>query len=407
MCYTVSAMKKTRDCFRVLILAALHTVAGRKKFSGINRFLGEGAQWDFELLRSDTDFTPERMAVEMKKDYDGMLILVPQAPSIMPALKGCRIPIVFTSGPSTRLDRDFIRAVFIREDVRNIVKTGINHLLSLPQIAALGFVPTRTPEPWSDERCRAFRALTSRGVVPAQVFEGDGDDLSALTEWLRQLPRPAGVIAAFDDRGRDVLEAARKGGIRIPAELSVLGIGNDEPICETARPPLSSVAIDFAQEGYRAARELQAMMLRRIRPYRREIPVGANDLVVRGSTDSPVKNAALVRRALKFIDQRACDRLEVDDVVAYMRVSRRLAYLRFAEVAGCSILRAILARRIDRAKRLLETTDLPIAEIALRCGYKDNNYFKNAFRRETRHSPSDWRKRRQRTASRLPWGQQL
>ena len=70
----------------------------------------------------------------------------------------------------------------------------------------------------------------------------------------------------------------------VPGQVSVLGIGNDEPICEMSMPALSSVAVDFEREGYVAARELQAMMLRQRAPAKREILCGAKEVAVRAST---------------------------------------------------------------------------------------------------------------------------
>lgn len=382
---------KKQKIFHVLIVVSLQSAAGRKKFSGINRFLGQGFDWDFELLRSDTDITPERISAERAKGYDGFLILAPQAPKLKPSLTGCSTPVVFTASPDLATPRELPFAVFLLDDDRSIMRRAIDHLLSLPRIASLGFVPTRSPCSWSIQREANFKTLMAKANVPHAIYRGDGESMDELAHWIKTLPKPTGLIAAYDDRARDVLEAARKGDLHVPSELSVLGIGNDEPICEMTHPPLSSVAVDFAEEGYRAARELQAMMLRRIRPSHRVITVGTGDVIVRGSTAATTNNAALVRRALNFIEQYACEGIGVDDVVTYLHISRRLAYLRFREIANTTILNAILDQRIMKAKRLLEKTKKSVTEIALECGYKDNNYFKNVFRRITGASPSDWR----------------
>ena len=60
----------------------------------------------------------------------------------------------------------------------------------------------------------------------------------------------------------------------------MLGIGNDEPLCDAAAPPLSSVAIELANQGYRAARELHALILGG-RSTRADIRFGAAETVAR------------------------------------------------------------------------------------------------------------------------------
>ena len=382
-----------KDYFRVLVAISLHTAAGREKFNGINRFLGQGHAWDIELLRNDDELTPERLKAELRKGYDGLLIFMPKAKEIFETVRTGDLPVVFTDYPTDAMLRALPRGVFILDNVAEVIRAAVGHLLGCRGIASLGFVPTRTPMRWSNERRNAFRAETSRHGVRAEVFSGDGDDLKSLASWIAALPKPTGVIAAYDDRGHDVLEAARRAGFRIPDEVSVLGIGNDKPVCETTLPPLSSVAIDFSAEGYRAARELQAMMLRRTKPRLHKILIGTRGIERRASTSAPADNAALVRRALEFIDEHALEGIEVGDVVAHIRVSRRLADLRFREITGQTILNAILSRRMDEAKRLLGTTDRRITDIALQCGYANANSFKNVFRRLTGVSPRDWRKR--------------
>ena len=126
-------------------------------------------------------------------------------------------------------------------------------------------------------------------------------------------------------------------------------------------------------------------------PTKRDVLIGSSGVIQRNSTSAPIDNAAIVRRALKFIQEHAMEGIDVKDVVCHVRVSRRLADLRFSEVAGCTILNAILARRIDEAKRLLSNGDMRITEVALRCGYQNANYFKNVFRRLTGLSPRAWR----------------
>lgn len=376
-------------CFHVLVAIALHTAAGRMKLNGINKFLSEGRLWDIELIRTGEDFTRERMISELKKDYDGLLIFQPCSRELLSIPSSRKMPIVFTDHPFQKAFQDAPYCVFVRDDTRDVMSKAIGHLFSCRGINFIAYVQARKPTPWSNERRDMFKSLMGKRAIPFGTFDGESEE--DLASWLKALPKPAGLIAAYDDRGKDILEIARKANLKVPDDISVIGIGNDEPVCEMTRPQLSSVAIDFAMQGYRAARELQAMMLKCVRPRRRDILVGASQLILRNSTGAAVSNADLIRRALQYIDRHALEGIAVPDVVRQMRVSRRLADLRFREIAGCSILQAILNRRIDEAKRLLAETEDEIVSIAMRCGYPDNNYFKNVFKRLTGLSPRSWR----------------
>ena len=258
----------------------------------------------------------------------------------------------------------------------------------------MGFVPSRAPSRWSRDREAAFAAALHQKKNILATYNEPGDSREALGKWLLGLEKPAAVLAAFDDRAHDVLETCRAYGIDIPGQLSVLGIGNDEPICEMSVPALSSVAVDFEREGYIAARELQAMMLRHRIPAKRTILCGVKEVVFRASTSAIKTPAALVQRTKEFIDRHALEGITASDVVARLHVSRSLADLRFREVTGTSILEAILARRLDEVKRLLRETNLRISEIAARCGYRDANYLKNLFKKRTGMSMREWRSAR-------------
>ena len=385
-------IEMTSKLFRVLIAVPLASAAGRKKLNGINRFLGEGHDWDIELIRSEMDFTPEFLAKAIQSSYDGILVSFPESQEARSIHSQNTIPTVFIDYPNASLAKALPHSVFIHDNAESVAKAAATHLLSCRGSRSYGFVPTRQSRKWSNERRNTYAAFMKRHGINVSVYGGDGEDRESLGAWLETLEKPAAVLAAYDDRARDVLETCRTKGINVPEEVSVLGIGNDEPICEMATPELSSIAVDFELEGYRAARELHAMMLRHIVPVKREILCGVKDVIIRSSTTAANDPNALVKRALTFIERHAREGISTTDVVNHLRVSRSLADLRFKEITGTSILETILTIRLDEVKRLLAKTDLPIAEIAVRCGYCDANYLKNLFKSRIGISMREFRK---------------
>lgn len=374
-----------------MVALPLASAAGRKKLNGIHRFLGEGHDWDLELVRNEQAFIPQIVADARRNGFDGILSAIIEDANFAHIHEKIGIPTVFIDYPNIPLIQRFPYSVFINDDTAAIAKAAVRHFLSRPGIQSFGFVPARIPSRWSNDRRDAFvRALDDAGRRTS-VFKGNGESREDLEKWLLGLTHPAAVLAAFDDRARDVLEVCRKNKISVPERISVLGIGNDETICEMASPALTSIAVDFEMEGYKAARELQAMMLRNKTPVKRVILCGIKDVVFRASTTASRMPNAIAERAMAFIEKHAVEGITAKDVIRHLKISRSLANMRFKEEKRTTILEAILTTRLEAVKRLLKTTNLRISEVAWRCGYKDANYLKNLFRKRTGMSMREYR----------------
>ena len=363
--------------FRVLVVLPLSSNAGRMRLNGINSFLSEGYDWEIELVRSEAEFTPSFFESVTDTTYDGIFLGWHLSPEIISRHARLNIPSVILGDVSDAASIGRLtKSVFFHDDARVIIRAALAHFNAIGRLESYGFVPTRTKMFWSDEREAAFVEATRRRGATADVYR-DGD----LAAWLKSLPKPTGVLCAFDDRAVDVLMACRHAKLSVPSDVSVLGVGNDALICENARPSLSSIAVDFEEQGYRAARELHAMMLRGRKPSERTKAVGAVSVVARASTLREAPSGVLVQRAMAFIRANAAKGICPDDVVRHVRVSRRLLDLRFHEVTGSSIQAAIRERRLEVVKKFLIETERPIGEIALLSGYQDANYLKNQFKR--------------------------
>ena len=167
-----------------------------------------------------------------------------------------------------------------------------------------------------------------------------------------------------------------------PDEVAILGVDNDEQLCLGSFPTLSSIECDMENCGFMAARLLDEQMRGR-RRRRAELAYGVRRIEERHSTRRvPRVEDRLVARALEFIRLNACEGIGVRDVVAYLKVSRRLAELRFRTTCGHSILDAIRTVRLDRVRRLVAETDLPVSEITGRSGYQTDDHLRRLFKRE-------------------------
>ncbi len=81
-----------------------------------------------------------------------------------------------------------------------------------------------------------------------------------LKQWLQSLPKPLGLMACNDSRGRQVLNCCRELNIAVPDDLAVIGVDRDEIFCELSDLPLSSVILNSQQIGFEAAALLNRLM---------------------------------------------------------------------------------------------------------------------------------------------------
>ena len=214
-----------------------------------------------------------------------------------------------------------------------------------------------------------------------------------LAVWLKALPKPAAVLAAWDYPAIQALEICRAESIKVPHDIAVLGVDNDPLVCEAATPPLSSIPFDYERQGYESAAALDVLLSR---PAKRASPVVIAchplPVVARESASIIAPASALLKRALRYISRNATRGISTRDVAKALGVSQSLLTLRFREFAGGTVMDALIDARIEQAKRLLATTKRPIREITGAAGFRNPNYMKGVFRRKVGLSMREWRR---------------
>ncbi len=211
-----------------------------------------------------------------------------------------------------------------------------------------------------------------------------------LARWLAALPRPSGVFASNDERGRQVLEAARLARLRVPEDLAVLGVDDDEVLCELAVPSLSSIALDTRTIGYEGAALLDRLMSGR-RPGR-PVLVGPLGIVARRSTEVLAIDDPAVVSALQLLRRNVHRPLRVADLLRAAGVSRRTLEVRFREALGRTPHQELLRTRLERVSDLLVRTDWPLKRVASACGFTYAEQMHAAFRRALRTTPARFRR---------------
>jgi LacI family transcriptional regulator len=257
-------------------------------------------------------------------------------------------------------------------------------------------------ENWSQHRRDAFEHIvrpharswtvyeTPREVHHTKQWEVYADDLAA---WVAALPKPAGLMLCSDQVGAAVLEACRRAGVEVPDQVAVIGVDDDEPLCEVAEPGLSSVWPDHDRVGYEAAALLDRLM-RGGDPPAEPQRVPPRGVVTRRSSDVLALDDREAAAAVRLIREHACDPegLTIDEVAAEVAVSRSVLQRRFKAATGRTLHEEMLRVRVGRAKELLSETDLPIATIAERLGFKHQEYMGAVFRKRLGVTPAHYRK---------------
>jgi LacI family transcriptional regulator len=251
---------------------------------------------------------------------------------------------------------------------------------------------------WSRVRQEGFVRRLSEAGFMVHLYDPPGPSTRAMeaeqtsmTDWLRSLPKPVGLLACNDDRAQQVVEANKTAGIRVPDEIAILGVDNDDMICELTHPPLSSIALNCEEAGYEAAAQLDRQM-RGKKASIKEIYLRPTHVHTRQSTDVSAVEDTVVARAMHFIRTHAGDVLSVQDVVEAAAASRRVLERHFRRTVGAGIYKEIQQARIERACQMLVETHWPLEHIAERCGFSSVVHFGLAFKRHTGLTPLEYRR---------------
>ena len=282
--------------------------------------------------------------------------------------------------------------VFVQNDNAAIGRFAAQHLLSLGNFRSFGFVPTEVPHPWSDIRAKAFCDELEKKHKQAQVFDFGGKS-APLKAWLAKLPKPAAILAACDNAAISVLENCKRAKLAVPEQVSVLGVDNDELLCEFDTPTLSSISPRHQKTGELAAQTLAKMFRGWPENRPRRVVCGLQDIVERESTAALAPATHLIATALDFIRKNATRPLRVDDVVKHLGVSRSLVDLRFREFQGETVNETILRLRLEAVKQRLLSTQMSVGKVAKACGFTDIPHLQVVFKKRFGLPMGQWRQR--------------
>lgn len=391
----------------VLIILDLIGAPRCDVFAGIYRYARSKCRWNIRLLQPSlaADFDLRLSRELATNEFDGIITSCGGMTGLPEPLRHMRIPLVAMGVFARREKRLACPTVFLHPDDEAMGRFAAKCFAGLGAFRTYGYVAYPGSPYWSRLRSRGFAATLKEAGLKPHMFEaapttglGTSDFIRTLSDWLLKLPMPTAVLCANDACATSLMDAAKSAKLRIPDKLAVIGIDNDELLCESASSTLTSISPGNGRIGERAAQELERMMKSRPHGGVKAILTEYHTLVERESTRAVSPVSHLIDRAQDFIRKNACSGITVPDVVAHLRISRRLADLRFSEYCNETIQEAITRTRLDCLCTKLSSTTLPIKSITHSCGFRNDTSAKHLFHRRFGMSMREWREQSKRTA---------
>jgi LacI family transcriptional regulator len=215
---------------------------------------------------------------------------------------------------------------------------------------------------------------------------------AALLDWIQKLPKPIAIMACTDQLGFWLIDACNRAGLSVPEEVAVVGVEDDESLCEMASPPMSSVHLPGARVGYEAAKLLDHLMAGGKMPIE-PLLIPPMDVVTRNSSDILAIDDPAIAKALTFIRERASTGIKVDDVVTAVGGSRSKLERKMRKIIGRTPQEEIMRVKLNLVRQLLVETPLSLEKIALRAGFAHTQYMAEIFRSTFDTTPGQFRKK--------------
>lgn len=384
-------MKKSKKVINknVALLVETSNAYARGILRGVRDFLNNKPGWSIFLAehsRLETNHSlPENW------DGDGIIARI-ETETTASLVRKMNLPTVDVSAA-----RLIPGIPWVETDDESIANLAIDHLTNcgLRNLAFFGDPAYN----WSKWRCELFQTLCKKIGLNYQVFNLPRrtkplvqwyKEWSRIYEWLKGLPKPVGIFACYDACGHQLLEVCRYYGLLVPDEIAVIGVDDDDLLCDLSYPPLTSIVLNARQTGYLAASLLDRMMAgEKIKEQKLSIkPLGVKK---RESTDIVAVRDAYVSQVVAFIREHYMEKIQVEDLLKAVPLSRRVLETRFRQSLNRTPHEEIVHVRIEHIKKRLAETDDKHSSIAEEMGFMHPEYLSVFFKKETGMTPSEYR----------------
>lgn len=380
---------------KILLDLDISEVWGRSLMRGIVKYATVHGPWMFYRKPPYYLADKPRNAVywARKFDVDGIIMLEPTRQEEKDLLR-LNLPTV-VSGYNKELNPHFAN---ILSEHREMGSMAAEHLL---QLGFKSFAFCGYNKFWSEQRCQGFTETIEQAGFSVKVYKQPrtkkqrswDSEQYVLADWLKSLDKPAGIMSCIDNRSLHLVEACKIANIRVPIDVAVIGVNNDELLCSLTPSPLSSVAISAEQGGYETAELMDRMLKKEIDMKGLFVLVRPTHVVARQSTDTLAVTDKQVAEAIHYIRSNFKNMIQVEDVAAAAKSSKRTLQRKFRDIMGDSIHEQINKAQVDYIAELLRNTNMSISQIAISMGYTGPENISRLFQKAKGMNASQYRKK--------------
>lgn len=375
---------------KVILLIDCTSEFDRKLLRGMMKYSKENGPWLFYRAPSDYHFNGNReeWIAQWAKEWKADAIIGRWDETKLELLADLDIPIVlqntrYRSDIYSNLTGDYLRtgqmaaAYFRKRFYTSYAFFGIRNVI------------------WSTEKGRGFREeVLKENAVYSQYEEAAGReyDRQQLIHWLKSLPKGTALFCCDDAHALIITESCTMAGINIPDDIAVLGVDDDDLICEISDPTISSIQLEVEHGGYETCRLLHQQILNNNRkPF--NVFISPSEIKERNSTLSHNISDPHIRNVVKHIDRNYMNDISMSDIFRLVPLSRRSVETRFKKAMEMTIYQYLQYTRTEHLSYLLCTTDRPYIDLAYEVGFKDVANVSRTFRKYKGCTPLEYRRR--------------
>lgn len=380
---------------KVALLIETSRSYGRGIYQGVTEYAREHGGWDFVWQENSLDAGIPAWLRDWRGDGVICRIFNSEIADVLSSL-GC--PVVDVCGLVRHPDIPCLDT-----DATAVAKMAVEFFT---RSAYGSFAFCGYPGLWfSDEREQEFTSALQSAGFTANVYappkEWSNRDIASreslhpdgsekLTEWAASLPPRTAILCCNDNRARQLLSAAASAGCKVPEDLIILGVDNDELVCDLADPPLSSIVPDTFGIGRMAAKWLDRMMSgnQPSSNYHRLPPLSVHE---RASTALTNCDNEWFVKAARFIREFSDPAMTTDSVARHVGCSRSSLEKRFRKLLGRSVTQEIGRTRMLHVEMLLRDKTITLSDVAHLCGFTNASHFSRVFRETKGMTPGQYR----------------
>ncbi len=382
-------MIRTHQTIPIALLAHLDAGYYRGVLRGINHYSDQVRCWAFAMVGNLSD-----VPAMLREFRPAGVLAFRYSPALTQMLQALRVPVVMLTNTDAHQTLPMVSV----DDVA-VGRLAAEHFLGrgFRNLAFVGSSQYR----FSNQREQGFsEAAASAGAslrsfydvrLPSSANAWGWSGQPELNQWLGDLPRPVGILAANDALAFRVTEICRRMELRVPEDIALVGVDDDEPVCKLAHPPLSSVKQPLERIGYEGARLLDQLMSGEAPPAQ-PILFPPIEVVTRRSSDILAIADPDLAVALRFIHNNAHRPIGIKQVLEEVPLSRRSLERKCREALGRSPLEELLRIRLNLVKTLLSGTDLPMSGIAAQTGFRSGKQMSMTFQEQLAITPGFYRR---------------